>query len=105
MGGGHTLTATNTFPGTFGHVAVWSMGTRDTSDAMVRSLEGVKKGGVKVYYVGCGVEDQLAYEGSKNLDGLLKKIDQPHVFRETPGGHTWFNWRIYLSEYAPMLFR
>jgi enterochelin esterase family protein len=25
--------------------------------------------------------------------------------RETPGGHTWENWRLYLSEVAPRLFR
>jgi hypothetical protein len=25
--------------------------------------------------------------------------------RETPGGHTWENWRLYLHEAAPKLFR
>jgi hypothetical protein len=24
---------------------------------------------------------------------------------ESEGGHTWINWRDYLSEFAPLLFR
>jgi hypothetical protein len=27
------------------------------------------------------------------------------VVRETPGGHTWLNWRDYLIEFAPLLFQ
>ena len=26
------------------------------------------------------------------------------VFVESPGGHTWINWRNYLVEFAPQLF-
>jgi enterochelin esterase family protein len=65
----------------------------------------VKAAGPKLYYVGCGVEDKLAYEGSKTLVSLLKQAGIEPVFRETPGGHTWFNWRIYLSDFATKIFR
>jgi len=105
MGGGHTLAATNNYPGTFSYVGVWSAGARQVDDALAKQLEAVKKAGVKLYYVGCGVDDQLAYAGSKNLVGLLEKIGMKYTFRESSGGHTWFNWRIYLSEIAPLLFR
>jgi hypothetical protein len=27
------------------------------------------------------------------------------VSKETPGGHTWANWRDYLRDFAPLLFR
>jgi enterochelin esterase family protein len=47
----------------------------------------------------------LAYQGSKALAELLKKDGFNYIFRETPGGHTWANWRIYLSEMAPLLFK
>jgi enterochelin esterase family protein len=105
MGGGHTLTATNTFPGTFGYIGVWSAGVRQPNDAIVKQLSAVKAAGVRLYYVGCGVDDKLAYEGSKTLVSLLKQAGIEPTFRESSGGHTWFNWRIYLSEFAPMLFR
>lgn len=105
MGGGHTLTATNSFPGTFGYIGVWSAGVRQPNDAIVKQLSAVKAAGVRLYYVGCGVDDKLAYEGSKTLVSLLKQAGIEPTFRESSGGHTWFNWRIYLSEFAPMLFR
>ena len=44
-------------------------------------------------------------EGSKNLDALLTKVGINHKFTFSPGGHTWANWRIYLNEWAPMLFK
>jgi enterochelin esterase-like enzyme len=44
-------------------------------------------------------------EGSKNLDALLTKVGINHKFTLSSGGHTWANWRIYLNEYAPMLFK
>jgi enterochelin esterase-like enzyme len=26
-------------------------------------------------------------------------------WKETPGGHNWSNWRDYLRDFAPLLFR
>jgi hypothetical protein len=28
-----------------------------------------------------------------------------HVYNESAGGHTWMNWRDYLADFAPRLFR
>jgi hypothetical protein len=28
-----------------------------------------------------------------------------HVWNESGGGHSWPNWQVYLSKYAPLLFR
>jgi enterochelin esterase family protein len=36
---------------------------------------------------------------------LFKKHDFKPVFNETAGGHTWINWRAYLGEFVPQLFR
>jgi enterochelin esterase-like enzyme len=55
--------------------------------------------------VGCGQADNICGEGSKNLDALLTKVGINHKTTFSPGGHTWANWRIYLSEWAPMLFK
>jgi enterochelin esterase family protein len=55
--------------------------------------------------VGCGVDDPLAHAGSTRLVEHLKKLDMWYRFKETPGGHTWFNWRIYLSDFATKLFQ
>ncbi|HTY64434.1 MAG TPA: alpha/beta hydrolase-fold protein [Acidobacteriota bacterium] len=105
MGGGHTLTATSQYPGAFGYIGVWSAGSRLPDEEITKQLTSIKTAGVKLYYVGCGVDDPLAHTGSVKLAEILKKLDMPYKFRESTGGHTWFNWRIYLSEFAPLLFR
>jgi enterochelin esterase-like enzyme len=102
MGGGHTLAATNAHPETFNYIGVFSMGTRDD---ITDKLQAIKKAGLKYYYVGCGQADQICVEGSKNLDALLTKVGINHTFTFNEGGHTWANWRIYLSELAPKLFQ
>ncbi len=102
MGGGHTLAATNAHPETFDYIGVFSMGTRED---ITDKLQAIKKAGLKYYYVGCGQADQICVEGSKNLDALLTKVGINHTFTFNEGGHTWANWRIYLSELAPKLFQ
>jgi len=101
MGGAQTLTASNAHPEVFSYVGVLSMGTRDD---ITDKLQALKKAGVKFYYVGCGQADNICVEGSKNLDALLAKVGINHKTTFSPGGHTWANWRIYLNEWAPMLF-
>ena len=39
------------------------------------------------------------------LPGSFKKHGFKPVFKETSGGHTWLNWRDYLTEFAPQLFQ
>ena len=102
MGGGHTLAATNAHPETFSYIGVFSMGTRED---ITDRLQAIKKAGLKFYYVGCGKADQICVEGSKNLDSLLTKVGINHQTTFSEGGHTWANWRIYLSELAPQLFK
>lgn len=104
MGGGHTLAATNANPGLFGYIGVFSAGARANSDDFKKQLAALKPS-VALYYVGCGVDDTLAKGGAANLVSALKELGLNYKFNETPGGHTWANWRIYLSDFAPMLFQ
>ena len=104
MGGGHTVTATNNNPGTFGYIGVFSAGARTTDEMFEKQLTALKTSGVKLYWIGAGSTD-MALQGSHSLSEVVKKVGFNQVFRETPGGHTWFNWRIYLSEFVPLLFQ
>lgn len=58
----------------------------------------------KLFYVGCGTED-FCYEGVQTLRKKLGEHNFEYVYNETGGGHTWANWRIYLADYAPRLFK
>ncbi len=64
---------------------------------------GLKKG-LKLFWFATGKEDFLLGMTKGTLD-LLKKHGFNPVYQETPGGHTWINWRNYLTEFAPMLFK
>ena len=35
----------------------------------------------------------------------LDKMGMKYTYVETEGGHTWTNWRVYLSQFAPLLFQ
>ena len=111
MGGMHTQTITNTNPGKFGYIGVMSMGLMNNSrwgnyneEEHKKQLLALKESGVKLYWIGCGKDDFL-YEGVTNLRKLYDDIGFKYEYMESTGGHTWTNWRIYLSELAPKLFR
>lgn len=62
------------------------------------------KPGLKLAWFATGKDDFLV-ESSRRTVELLKKHNFNVVYNETSGGHTWINWRIYLSEFAPLLFQ
>jgi enterochelin esterase-like enzyme len=103
MGGGHTTMATNNNPGTFGWIGVWSAGGQDTPEFNA-ALAKIKAAGVKHYWIGAGTTD-MALKGSETLKGMAEKAGLPTSFHTSPGAHYWFIWRVFLSEFSPILFR
>ena len=53
---------------------------------------------------GLGKDDALLPTTRSTVE-VLKKHGFSPVFEESSGGHTWINWRNYLSVFAPQLFR
>jgi enterochelin esterase family protein len=114
MGGGHTQTITNNNPGMFNYIGVYSMGIMNmgpqNQDAAKLEEERnakllkLKESGFKLYWIGCG-KDDFVYNSVINLRAALDKAGIKYIYRESTGGHTWANWRIYLSEFAPQLFK
>jgi enterochelin esterase family protein len=62
------------------------------------------KKGLKLLWFGTGKDDFLLTTTRATVD-LFKKHGFSPVYNESPGGHTWINWRNYLAEFAPMLFQ
>jgi len=114
MGGAHTMTITNDNPGMFGYIGVFSMGimgmgpnnpeAAKQEQERLAKFEVLKNSGYKLYWIGCG-KDDFVYAGVTALRSILDKTGFRYVYRESTGGHTWANWRIYLSEFGPMLFK
>ncbi len=104
MGGGHTTAATTLYPGVFDYICPLSCGIRE-SDHLDADLQGIKKAGYKLYWIGCGSGDTLAYKNTQVLDEALTRNGMPHTTFISEGGHTWANWRLYLNTFGPLLFK
>ena len=104
MGGGHTTSATILFPGVFDYICPMSCGIRE-SDHLDADLQGIKKAGYKLYWIGVGKEDNLAYKGSLVLDEALTRNGMPHTLYVSEDAHVWKNWRLYLNTFAKLLFK
>jgi len=109
MGGAHTLRYGLTHPELFGYVGVFSMGFMDTT--LVKWYEknnaaaltrGAKEFKLVYYAVG---KDDFLYRSIAPTRALLAKYGIKDVYNESTGGHEWRNWRRYLADFAPRLFR
>jgi len=62
------------------------------------------KKGTRLVWLATGVDDRLMPNTKATVD-LLRKHGFTPEFKESAGGHTWLNWRDYLIEFAPRLFK
>jgi enterochelin esterase-like enzyme len=111
MGGGQTLRTIVSQPDQFAYAAIWSAGvnpqtTADFEQRAASFLGGADavNSGYRVLNINVGDKD-FALAGSKNLSEVLTKRGIKHQLIVTGGGHTWINWRQYLRDYAPLLFK
>ena len=96
MGGYHTRQVSQTLPGQFGYIALFS--------ALVTppySLEGNEKA---FYWIGMGKEDFL-YDQMQDYRHWLEENHFEYTYYESSGGHIWPNWQDYLCRYLTKLFR
>ena len=58
----------------------------------------------RLFWMAHGATD-IAKPQSEKVIAMLAGHGMKIVSKETPGGHTWANWRDYLRDFAPLLFR
>lgn len=111
MGGYHSLHISRLYPNTFDYVGLFSAAImpndKATSKAYAdidKTLDAQMKNGYKLYWIGIGKTDFL-YKNVTDYRAKLDKMGMKYIYRESEGGHTWTNWRDYLSEFVPMLFK
>lgn len=116
MGGMHSAAISAQYPKTFDYVGVFSAPpiatmmmpdgedkAKFTKDFMAK-LKTQQSNGFKLYWIACGDTDFL-YKGVIESMKQMDEIGFKYTYRESGEGHIWKNWRIYLSEFAPMLFK
>jgi len=111
MGGGQSLRVLTTHPDQFAYVAIWSAGLFRGSAAVweQKNAEFLGKAdqvnaAVKLLSISVGDRD-FTLAGSNDLVEIFKKHGIKNETHIRGGGHTWINWRHYLNEFAPRLFR
>ena len=109
MGGIQTLNIGLHNLGTFRYLAVMSSGwTTEQDREFFYKAEAAKipkyNSALKLFWWGWGETDIARANGLAVIDRFKSQGVRIET-RETPGGHTWENWRLYLSEVAPKLFR
>lgn len=120
MGGGQTLNIAIPTHSKFAYIGVFSSGifgitggSRGGSTSSGPSWEeqhkdvldnAEAKKGIKLVWFATGKEDFLI-ETSRATVEMLKKHGYDVTYNESPGAHTWINWRNYLNEFAPRLFQ
>jgi enterochelin esterase-like enzyme len=111
----HTINIARYYENTFDYVGVFSSAasnrgfngqllTGKVYQNFDETLQKQIKNGVKLYWLGIGREDFLM-KANQDFRAKLDKMGQKYTFLETSEGHVWKNWRIYLSTFAPLLFK
>ncbi len=117
MGGAHTLNFGVPRPDLFGEVGIFSMGLGlgstlevDAPDQVTayeeRYAEGLaaRAAATEPVYYAMGTDDFL-YATAAPTRAMFTRHGIAHDYNESSGGHTWINWRRYLHDFLPRLFR
>ncbi|MBQ6192853.1 MAG: esterase [Prevotella sp.] len=114
MGGFHSLFISINNPDLFDYVGLFSAAV-DQQQADPNGFPNIyenRNGKIdrlfaknpKLFWIGIGKTDFL-FKNNNDLRAYLDSKHHKYTYLETDGGHIWRNWRIYLSEYVPLLFK
>ena len=111
MGGYHSLHISKQYPDMFNYVGLFSAAIMpdkkvqspiyDDFDQKLKTQFAKKPA---LYWIGIGKTDFL-YQANTEYRKLLDERGYKYTYYESEGGHIWRNWRIYLTEFAPLLFK
>ena len=110
MGGFHSLHISKQYPDMFDYVGLFSaaiMPDKQVKSSIYDNTENKLKiqfnKNPKLYWIAIGKTDFL-YKANEEYRKMLNEKGFKYTYYETDEGHIWRNWRIYLTEFVPMLF-
>lgn len=112
MGGFHSLYISANNPQMFGYVGLFSaavnrMGRGENAhiyEQLDEKLARQFSPAPQLYYIAIGKTDFL-YKDNVDFRHRLDQKGYKYEYLETDGGHIWRNWRIYLNQFVPKLFK
>lgn len=110
MGGFNSANISREYPDLFDYVGLFSAAILPGEDAdspvfknMDKKLKIQFEKNPKLYWIGIGDKDFL-YQVNLDYRMKLDENGYKYTYYESPDGHIWKNWRIYLTEFVPLLF-
>ena len=115
MGGFHSLFISINNPDMFGYVGLFSAavdqqqkggaeGHPEVYADRDQKIDCLFSKNPKLFWIGIGKTDFL-FKNNNDLRAYLDSKNHKYTYLETDGGHIWRNWRIYLTEFTPLLFK
>jgi enterochelin esterase-like enzyme len=111
MGGQQTLNIGLPNLDRFSHLGVFSSGWFGDSGAVTFARNNAAlladpklNDRIRLFWLATG-KDDFVMPSTKAALALLDQHKIKYSYKETEGGHTWPNWRAYLNEFVPLLFR
>lgn len=112
MGGFHSILISANHPKLFDYIGPFSPGVPapnlDASYLAYADLDNKfkqqKNIGFKSYWIAIGKTDFL-YEPVSNFRKRLDQLQFPYTYFEGERGHIWSNWRQYMLQFTPTLFK
>jgi enterochelin esterase-like enzyme len=115
MGGYHTSYISRYYPNTFDYMGLFSPALNNkpedhpSAPAYQNLDQNLKKQlayGYKLYWIGIGKNDfKILYDAVQEYRVKLDTIGMRYEYVETDGGHTWSEWRAYLTVFTQKLFK
>ncbi len=109
MGGGQTWRISLNYPDLFDYLGLYSAaigwGEKNVQlekyeEALLRQF----KNAPALYWIAIGEKDFLL-KRNNDLRAQLDRLGLPYSYYESTGGHSWSNWRLYLTMFVPQLFK
>lgn len=109
MGGFHSLHISKQYPDMFDYVGLFSAAIKSDKTSPIYdnfdeklAIQFSKQ--PKLYWIAIGNADFL-YKANEDYRKLLDSRGYNYKYYESSEGHIWKNWRIYLTEFVPQLFK
>ena len=106
MGARQACAISRAHPGTFSYIGMFSgavlADTPEAEAALARQM--APKVAPTLYWIGVGSADGVKANAVKLRD-YCKAKGYPVEYYESDGGHTWRNWRVYLTLFAQKIFQ
>jgi len=111
MGGFHSLYISANQPKTFDYIGLFSpaiLPPENKKSPIYENLDAKlqvqKNNAYRLYWIAIGKTDFL-YKHAASFRDKLDKMNFSYQYVESEGGHTWSNWRKYLNDFVPQLFK